>query len=178
MRLRQRGITLIESMTALALACVLVAAGAPALSSMLSRSHQQSAERALQESLLHARELAVARRMRVVVCPSADGVRCSNGEAWQHGWMIGADADRDREPDSSLARFDAMPQGMHILASRGRPRIIFQPDGSAGGSNAQLTVCNSRDASEGRAVIVSNSGRVRTAAADFSHLHACLKGAG
>ena len=174
---RQRGFTLIELITTLAIAAILLAIGAPALGSMLVRSHERSAESALQDSLMHARALAVMRRTQVVVCPSVDGVHCTDDETWQHGWVIGADADHDREPDATLARFDAMPQGMRIVSSRGRPRIVFQPDGSAGGSNAQLTVCNAR-LHEGRAVIVSNSGRVRVAPADADWLQACLGSAG
>ena len=176
MRARQLGITLIELLMTVAVAGVLVAMGVPALGSMLARSHQQSAESALQASLMHARELAIMRSEQVVVCPTADGEHCSGGDFWQEGWMIGADADRDREPDSVLARFDAMPANMHVVSSRGRPRVVFQPDGSAGGSNAQLTVCHGGDAREGRAVIVANSGRVRITDADSHRLQACLDG--
>ncbi|MGH8212044.1 MAG: type IV pilin protein, partial [Rhodanobacteraceae bacterium] len=48
MRARQRGITLIEMLMTVAIASMLVAMGMPALGSMLARSHQQSAESALQ----------------------------------------------------------------------------------------------------------------------------------
>lgn len=174
MRSRQRGITMIEMMMTVAIAGTLVAMGVPALGSMLARSHQQAAGDALQESLMHARELAITRSEQVVVCPTRDGKSCTSDDLWQGGWMIGADMDHDREPDMALARFDAMPENTRIVSSRGRPLVLFQPDGSAGGSNAQLTICSSTDAQEGRAIIVSNSGRVRTAPADASHLQTCL----
>ncbi len=177
MRARQRGITLIEMMMTVAIAGILVAIGVPALGSMLARSHQQSAEGALQASLMHARELAITRGVQTVVCPSADGKHCSSDDLWQGGWMIGTDADHDREPDTALARFDAMPANMRIVSSQGRPRVVFQPDGSAGGSNAQLTICHTGDLKEARAVIVANSGRVRVAAADAAHLSTCLASA-
>ncbi|MGH7487954.1 MAG: GspH/FimT family protein, partial [bacterium] len=106
-----------------------------------------------------------------------DGRSCTTDDRWRGGWTIGADMDHDREPDTALARFDAMPANMHVVSSRGRPRIVFQPDGSAGGSNAQLTVCHTGDAGEGRAVIVANSGRVRIAQADAKHLDTCLASA-
>ena len=177
MRARQRGITLVEMMMTVAIASILVAMGVPALGSMLARSHQQSAEAALQASLLHARELAITRGVQTVVCPSKDGKHCTEDDLWQGGWMIGTDADHDREPDAALARFDAMPETMRIVSSHGRPRVVFQPDGSAGGSNAQLTVCHTGDVKEGRAVIVANSGRVRIAPADAQHLDTCLASA-
>ena len=177
MRARQCGITLIEILITVAIASMLVAMGVPALGSMLARSHQRSAESALQASLMHARELAITRSEQVVVCPTKNGTNCTSDDLWQGGWMIGADMDHDREPDTALARFDAMPANMRVVSSRGRPRVVFQPDGSAGGSNAQLTVCHTGDVKEGRAVIVANSGRVRIAQADAAHLNTCLASA-
>src|SRR5579885_1945773 len=134
MRARQRGITLIEMMMTVAIAGILVAIGVPALGSMLARSHQQSAEGALQASLMHARELAITRGVQTVVCPSADGKHCSSDDLWQGGWMIGTDADHDREPDTALARFDAMPANMRIVSSQGRVRV-------AAADAAHLSTC-------------------------------------
>jgi type IV fimbrial biogenesis protein FimT len=174
----QRGLTLIELLIVLSIAGILAAIGMPALGSMLARAHNESAESALQASLMHAREMAIMRNAHVIVCPSSDGQDCSSGESWQGGWLVATDADRDNHPDhgSALAVFNAMPSGMHILASRGRPRIVFRPDGSAAGTNAQLTVCHTGDRRAGLAVVVSNSGRVRVAQAQAERLQACLDG--
>ena len=174
MRSLTRGISLIELMLALAVSSTLAAVGAPAMGSLLARTHQQAAGDVLQDSLMQARELAITRDIQVIVCPTTDGVRCSDDDLWQRGWMVAADANDDRQPDATLAKFDPMPRTMRIVSSQGRPRVLFQPDGSAGGSNAQLTICSATDAREGRAIIVSNSGRIRTAPADASHLQACL----
>ena len=176
---KRRGFTLIELMMVLAIAGILLVTGMPALGSMLARSHRQSAEAALESSLMHARETAIVRNQRVIVCPSSDGSSCSGGTDWQHGWLIAPDADGDDLPDKNtlpLAVFDAMPVGMRIVASRGRPRIVFHPDGSAGGSNARITVCHAGDTREGRAVIIANSGRVRVSAAQPEQLQECLSG--
>lgn len=174
---RQRGFTLIELLIVLSIAGILAVVGMPALGSMLARSHRQSAESALQASLMHAREMAIMRNTHVIVCPSSDGAACSGGADWQYGWLIAVDADHDNQPDhGSMAVFNAMPSGMRILASRGRPRIVFRPDGSAAGTNAQLTVCHTGDPHAGVAVVVSNSGRVRVADAQPDRLQACLNG--
>lgn len=179
LRTQHTGFTLVELLMVLTIAGILVATGMPALGSMLARSHRQSAEGALEASLMHARETAIVRNLRVIVCPSSDGSSCSGGTDWQHGWLIAPDADADDVPDKTstpLAVFDAMPAGMHIVASRGRPRIVFHPDGSAGGSNARITVCHTGDTREGRAVIIANSGRVRVSAAQPEQLQECLSG--
>lgn len=102
--------------------------------------------------------------MQVIVCSSADARHCDAGDDWQHGWLVATDKDHDRQPDSGtqpLAVFDALPKGMRIIASRGRPLIVFHPDGSAAGSNAELTLCHRGDQRGGRAVVIANSGRVR-----------------
>ncbi|HET7558192.1 MAG TPA: GspH/FimT family pseudopilin [Rhodanobacteraceae bacterium] len=176
----RRGFTLIELLITLSIAGILAAIGMPALGSMLARSHRQSAESALEASLMHAREMAIMHDTHVIVCPSSDGAACSGGANWQYGWLIAADADHDDQPDrgSFVAVFNAMPSGMRILASRGRPRIVFRSDGSASGTNAQLTVCHTGDPHAGVAVVVSNSGRVRVGDAEPDRLEACLGAAG
>lgn len=177
---RQRGLTLIELLIVLGIAGILAVIGMPALGSMLARSHRRSAESALQASLMHARETAITRHTQVIVCPSTDHRTCASWNDWQDGWLIAPDVDRDREPDpgAPLEVFDAMPARMHVLSSSGRPRIVFHPDGSAGGSNAQLTICHSGDTHDGSAVIVSGSGRVRLSDAQPDRLRDCLSGSG
>lgn len=176
----QHGLTLIELLIVLSTAVILAVIGMPALGSMLVRSHRHSAESALQASLMHAREMAITRHMQVIVCPSPDHRTCAAWDDWQDGWLIAADADRDREPDAGmpLAVFDAMPAQMRVLSSSGRPRVVFRPDGSASGSNTQLTICHPGDAREGLAVVVANSGRVRVTDAQPARLQACLAGTG
>lgn len=174
---KQCGFTLIELLIVLSITGVLTIIGMPALGSMIARAHQQSAESALQASLMHAREIAVERGVQVIVCPSADARQCDASTSWQRGWLIGVDTDHDRQPDpdtAPLAVFNSLPIGMQILASNGRPRIVFRTDGSASGTNAQLTVCHRGAMHNGLAVIVANSGRVRVAPAQPDRLQACL----
>lgn len=178
-RSRQRGLTLIELLIVLTIAGLLAVVGMPALGSMLARSHRESAEAALQASLMHAREMAITHHVQVIVCPSPDHRTCASWDDWQDGWLVAMDADRDRKPDAGapLEVFEAMPAHMRVRSSSGRPRVVFRPDGSASGSNARLTICHLGDTRAGSAVIVSSSGRVREADADPHRLEACLDGA-
>ena len=175
-RPRQHGLTLIELLIVLSIAAILAMIGMPALGSILAHAHQRSAEGALHASLLHARETAIVRHMQVIVCPSPDQHTCGAWDDWQDGWLIAADTDRNREPDPGppLAVFGAMPAQTRVLSSSGRPRVVFRPNGSASGSNAQLTVCNLGDTGEGVAVVVANSGRVRVTDAQPDRLRDCL----
>ncbi len=173
-----RGFTLTELMIALAIAGILAMIGAPAMGSLLARTQDAGIESSMAAGLRDARNAAVMRNARVLVCPSRDGRRCGSDDRWQQGWLIAQDADHDGQPDAGNAIFDvqtAMPAGTRLIASTGRRRIAFQPSGSAGGSNATFTICHARE-HDGMAVIVANSGRVRVAHADAAHLQACLAG--
>lgn len=173
-----RGFTLTELMIALAIAGILAMIGAPAMGGLLARTRDSGIENAIAASLRGARNAAVMRNARVLVCPSPEGHRCGSNANWQYGWIIAQDADHDGQPDAGRSVLDvqsALPAGTRVVTSAGRTRIAFQPSGSAGGSNVTFTICHARER-DGRAVIVANSGRVRIAHADAAHLHACLAG--
>ncbi|HVX05664.1 MAG TPA: GspH/FimT family pseudopilin [Rhodanobacteraceae bacterium] len=173
-----RGFTLTELMITLAIAGILAMIGVPAMGNLLARTRDASTEAAIAGTLRHARSAAVMRNARVLVCPSRDGRQCSAGDDWQHGWIIAQDSDHDGKPDSGAAPITAqaaMPVGTRVITSIGRGQIAFQPNGSAGGSNVRFTICHA-NAREGKEVILANSGRVRLASADATHLQACLAG--
>lgn len=173
-----RGFTLTELLITLMVAGVLLAAGAPAMGSLIARTRNAGAEAAVADTLRHARGAAVMRNVRVLVCPSSDGRRCDGSGDWRHGWTVAPDADRDGQPDSGrpiIAVQDAMPGGTRVITTAGRAKLTFQPTGSAGGSNVTFTICHLRERT-GRSVVVANSGRVRITDADPSHLRDCLAG--
>lgn len=177
-RASTHGFTLTELLIVLAIAGILTMIGAPAMGSLLSRMHEDSAEASIADSLRRARTTAVMHNNRVVVCPSRDGRRCSKGDDWQHGWLVADDADRDGQPDAgaqALAVIGAMPAGTRIITSAGRGSLTFQPSGSAGGSNVNFTICHARDRN-GKSVVVANSGRVRIGRPDADRLQQCLAG--
>ncbi|HEY7871198.1 MAG TPA: GspH/FimT family pseudopilin [Rudaea sp.] len=173
-----RGFTLTELLVTLAIAGILAMIGAPAMGSLLARTRDASTEAMVANTLRHARSAAVMRNARVLVCPSRDGRRCNPGDDWQHGWIVAKDADHDGQPDTDAPLFlaqAAMPVGTRVITSAGRGQLAFHPNGSAAGSNARFTICHA-NARTGKAVIVANSGRVRLASADATHLQTCLAG--
>ncbi|MEO5558428.1 MAG: hypothetical protein ABIO49_01785, partial [Dokdonella sp.] len=69
--------------------------------------------------------------------------------------------------------------GVGILSTTGRLHVDYQPDGSAGGTNLTLTVCDrAAGAANASTLVVNQSGRIRRGAATADAAAACLAIAG
>lgn len=180
--LRLHGFTLIEALMAIAILATLLAVAAPSYAGFLGRTQTKAARSALNTALAQARIAAVHRGASVVVCPSLDARTCQRSTQWQHGWIAFADLDHDRtrsddEPLLSVAQ--AQPPGVAIVTSAGRRHIGYLPDGSAGGTNLSLTLCDRATGSSGAIqLVVSNTGRVRGGSPSAAQVAACLAAAG
>ena len=176
------GATVIELLMAIIVMSVLGALSAPSFGRLIEHGRVQAADQAFVAALHFARETAVRRGARTLVCPSVDGTHCIDDGHWEAGWVVAIDRDRDGQPDTApLLRGDhdstnRIPQGatrLRLQSSVGRPRVVFQPDGSAGGSNLTLLICGPGGQS-GRGIVVSNSGRIRQTGLSAAQLQRCL----
>lgn len=163
---RIRGITLIETMLALALAAILLATAAPAFGTLIARNESDVSRGTLVTALETARLLAISRNGHVVACPSADHRYCGRTTEWQHGWIVFVDTDHDgarSDGEDVLSATQGGPDGVAILTGAGRRHVDFRADGSSPGSNATFTICDHRGASSAQAIVINNAGRVRVA---------------
>jgi len=159
---QQQGLTLPELLISLTIVSTLTA-GAFSLLYGLIQDNRMVAEVNLFVAALHlARNEAVKHGRRVVLCPSMDQVNCGNSSAWSYGWILFASDNREREADEALLHAgNPLGAGVILQASNYRKRIMFQPDGSSGGSNSAFTFCDTRKAAAPRVICLSNSGRPR-----------------
>lgn len=176
---RPNGFTLIELVATLALLAVLCTVATPALQGLAARTARSSVQNDLLHALRSAREHAIVRGVRTEVCPSRDGRHCSGGAHWEQGWLGAVDGDADGVPDQVpfIVGSGADHHGTIILGADSRPRVRFQADGSAAGTNLRLTVCTLQAPHTGEALVVANSGRIRRTHADAAHLGQCLDAA-
>ena len=173
----QAGFTLIELLMTVAVAAVLSAVAAPSLRHVLIRSHLIEADNRLIGALNFARSSAVHSGESTLLCPSSDGLHCSNSQSWQRGWLVAQDSNNDGQPDSGpLEVFDALAVGIRVHSSRGRLRVRYHADGSAPGSNLSLILCHPGQPGSVRSVVVSNSGRARQGTASAAQASACSNG--
>ncbi len=161
----RRGLTLVELMTTLAVAGVSLAVAIPSWSALTDRSQVTTTTNRLLGHLRYARSEAVTRRRMVSLCPSDDGATCSGDPfGWQRGYLIFQDTDgnRSRSDDETLLRVQrALPPGMRLHSTAGRPAIRFRPDGAAWSTNTSFSVCVGDTGSVNRAVVLYGSGRAR-----------------
>ena len=161
----RNGFTLIELVTTLAIVAVLLAIGLPGFGEALARLRVQTAMHRVSTDLAMARSSAIMRRSPVVACPGLGMSGCSGDADWSHGWIVFADPDGNRRPDTvaELLRVSDAPSGAGGRLRLGATRhfVRYQRDGRSAGTNLTVRVC-SGEALAGE-VIVNNLGRVRSA---------------
>lgn len=158
------GFTLVEVLTTLAIVAVLLAVGLPGFADVLARQQVRTAMHLISTDLAMARNSAIMRRSPVVACPRTETLRCRSDADWSRGWIVFADPDGNRQPDSDgdLLRVSNAPSGAGRGLALGATRnfVRYQRDGRSAGTNLTVRVC-SRGGLNG-SVIVNNLGRVRT----------------
>jgi len=158
-----RGFTLVELVITLAVAMLLAVIAVEWLPRLVQESRMTTGVNQLVTALHLARSEAVKRGRRIVLCPTPDRVVCGYSRDWPNGWLLFAsDNDRERDPDEPLLQTGtALGPGIGLLASNYRKRIVYQPDGSSGGSNASFTFCEYANHARPRVICLSNTGRPR-----------------
>jgi type IV fimbrial biogenesis protein FimT len=170
---RQGGTTLIEQIMVVAIVAALAGVAAPPMRALLTRNQVQSAQMDIMAALQYARGSAIESGARVVFCPTRDASRCSDEAQWGGGWLLAIDRDHDNQPDGAPLRVGPSYTHVTIQSTAGRRRVSFQPDGSAGGSNLTVLICQPGGGGSSLAVVISNSGRIRGAAATATQAAAC-----
>jgi len=155
------GVTLVEQVMVVAILAVLVGIASPSLARLVRHGRAQTAQMDFIEALGFARSTAILQRTRVLFCPTRDGMHCSDESRWDKGWLVAIDHDRDKQPDAAPLRVGVSHPRLVIRSSASRRHVTFLPDGTAGGSNLTLLVCQPDNGGEPLGVVVSNTGRVR-----------------
>ncbi|MBO9715630.1 MAG: Tfp pilus assembly protein FimT/FimU [Pseudoxanthomonas sp.] len=157
------GFTLVELSVTLVIVAVLAGLALPGLQDLLERQRVDTAMFLLSSQLAQARSTAITQRTPVTVCPSQGDGQCLRVPDWSSGWLVYRDPLRRDQPGSPGDILQDVRKPFHhsirILASTGRLRVRYYPEGFSGGNNVTLRVCAS--ASLRGEIIVSNAGRAR-----------------
>lgn len=146
-----RGFTIIELMTALVIAAILMAVAVPSFRNASLGSQLSASANNLLASVQLARSEAIKRNVAVTLCASSNGTTCAGGGGWQQGWVVRAAAE-------VIQSQQALPDGYLVTQAGGTAPLNFQPIG-IGATAAVFTVCrNDPDGSQERVVTVRAAG--------------------
>lgn len=162
---KQKGFTLIEMMTALGIAAVLMATAIPALRAFTTNSSQTSAVNDFISSMHLARNTAITTNARVTVCASAAGANCQS-VSWDNGWIIFVDQNSNQLVDGAetIIGTSAAVDGLTISSGDFSKFLMYRPNGrimhsAVKGDSGEFTVCDYRGTDHAKVVIVGLSGR-------------------
>lgn len=163
---RRAGATLWELCIALTIVGIIVGIGAPSFHRFALDARLTADVNAFVGAVQLARSEAAKRGRSVIVCKTADRIACGGDEIdFDAGWMVFVNTD-DLDPPTRAASepliFAYAPTIEGTIVSN-RPFYEFRAYRRRS-TNGTVTFCDARGALSARAVIVSYTGRPRTAA--------------
>ena len=181
----QNAFTLVELIITIAIAGILMAMAAPNFSSMLKNNSLAIHSNTFLSHLNSARSESIKRGNNVVLCKSNTGNSCITANFWEQGWIIFSDTDNDNTLDSGeeVLRVHEKLNGLTLRGNGNYPnRIVYRPTGMVSlvgtlvlcadiNGNGDLT--DAEDFAAGHAIIISRTGRARSAEANTSSFTNC-----
>lgn len=172
------GFTLIELMITLVVLAILLGVAVPAMTNFIRDQRLAGQANDFVGDLSYARAEAIRRGTTVTLCktanPNAVPPACNTtvAAAWTTGRIVFADADADGTVDAGdtiLRVTQALEGGSNgLYVDDGNAtmanRVTFRPTGLttfSGTTDLQLFLCDKRGPTQGRALIVSPTGRAR-----------------
>ena len=172
------GFSLMELLSVLVLAALLLSQAVPAFSEFMARNRLAAATNDVRGCLSFARQSAITQARPVAVCPGDSSTGCSTD--WSMGsWLVFADSDHDGRLGGGEnllreGRVPGMAEGVSVSGNGPfRQAVVFVPQGhaervSGAFASGRLRVCvQGGGGSSARELILSASGRVRLRSVDF-----------
>lgn len=158
-----------------AVLAILIGIAAPSVRDLMMNTQLTSQANDLLTDLAAARSEAVKREVQVALCTSTNGTSCTTS-AWNLGWIIFIDANKDGQPDGATVPIRRMPafDGKNTLVRTDDPGVgnstsvlAYSPTGRAAGVAANGAVFELRDPRTcGRDITVALIGRASTVKID------------
>lgn len=163
------GFTLVELMVAITILGILAAMALPSMEQFVTKTKVNAIARDFTNSLAYARNEAISRSTRIVLCPRSTTNMCHDTQYWgQFGWVMFVDKNYNNVRDAGeelIRAYDAVdPTGnRYRLVNQSPSKFVrFNADGNTGqlAATFDLTVSGSSDAPE-RSICIAVTGRAR-----------------
>ena len=153
-----RGVTLFELCFGLAIVAILTGLTVPSMRGALRAGAVRSATLELLAGVQQTRASSIVEARPGTLCLSDAAGNCLRGNGPASSWQAFLQDGDQRRPLAARA----LPAGVELRASR--PRLEFWPDPFAA-STITLTICDTQGVTSPRAIVVSQTGRVRLSTA-------------
>lgn len=133
-RKRISGFTLIEVLTVITIAAILMALGVPSYQYITNTNRISGEVNGLLGDMQYARSEAIKEGQNVTVCASNNATICSGSTAWQSGWIVFSDANADHAVNGNdviLRAQRAFPLNDTFSADNGTKWVTFNREGFA-----------------------------------------------
>jgi type IV fimbrial biogenesis protein FimT len=137
------GITLLELITVMTLAAILMAIGVPSFRYVTTANRIAAEVNGLVGDLQYARAEAIKEGANVVACASTDGATCSNANTWQNGWVVCSDVNNSGSCDAGEPLFRVQKAFFStdtFTASGNTSSLSFNREGFAVGLPGIVTI--------------------------------------
>ena len=163
----QCGFSLMELLTTIGVGALLISVGLPGLTEFTKNASIVSSSNTFLGDMHYARDLAVTRNSRVVLCPSDTGQSC-NVNDWAAGWIVYVDDNNNSVLDvgETIERVGEGLSGLSVQPVKFGNSLTFRPSGrvmgaTVGDNFGAFLLCDDRGAEHARAVVIEVSGRPR-----------------
>jgi type IV fimbrial biogenesis protein FimT len=146
-RKRISGFTLIEVLTVITIAAILMAIAVPSFQYVTNTNRISGEVNGLLGDMQYARSEAIKEGQNVTVCssnnPTAPNATCSSSTAWQSGWIVFSDANADHVvngADVILRVQKPFSFGDTFTANNGAKWVTFNREGFAVNMPNKVTI--------------------------------------
>jgi len=161
---KTKGFTLVELLITAALLAILSFVAVPGIQSLIIKNTSTASANQIASLVRYARKEAVFRNTNVTLCPSIDGLSCSNSE-WHEGLLLFTDQNSNSKVDDQdvIKRFAQPFLNSGSLTWRSlRNKVQFNSRGAVMGTAGSFVYCpNNKDARMGASLVLSFQGRLR-----------------
>ncbi len=161
---RERGFTLIELMTTLGVAAIVLSVGVPSFRTIVMDNRLVTHANQFVGAVNLARSSAVRFQRNATACPSANFdaavPTCSATTDWSNGWIVWVDKNRDAATSANevVSVFGPLPEASSF-SSVGTAGFTYDSRGFALAGGDDLTMCDDRTGETGRFIRVNAVGR-------------------